>query len=265
MHAFLLRLTPHGSRLAILALLTLVVTGLAACGRKGPVRPQLAALPEAPAELRIEQQGGDFLLSWQIPERNQDGGPANDLLGFHIYRMIYTAADGCPTCRDPDELVAMIDLRHLEQATRLGKRIFWRDAAVIPDTGHAYLVVPLTVGGQEGTGAGLHRSWQEPPPPPANLRADSGERQVKLTWTAPASLPAGQVLLGYNLYRRPATGVFPPVPLNAAPLPEPGLVDFAGETGREAVYRITTVARGGELLIESAPSAEVAVTPGGAR
>jgi predicted small lipoprotein YifL len=256
---------PRTARLAILAALLLTIALLAACGKKGPVRPQLASLPAAPADLRIDQQGDDFLLSWAIPERNQDGAPAEDLSGFHLYRLVYNAAEGCPTCRDPEELLTLIELRRPEPAQRLGKRLYWRDAAVAPGTGHAYLVVPVTIGGREGTGAAAFRAWQQPPAPPLELRAEAGDRQVRLSWSPPPALPEGQLLLGYNLYRRAASGVFPPVPLNAEPLREPRLTDFVGEAGREAVYRVTTLARAGDQLIESAPSAESAAAPPGAR
>ena len=257
-------LIPHTSRIVTLVLLLLTVAGLAACGRKGPVRPRLPSLPAAPTDARIAQQGDDFVISWTLPERNQDGAPAEDLRGFHIYRMVYTAADGCPTCRDPEELVATIELRRPEPAVRLGKRLYWREAAVAPGTGHAYLVVPVTVGGHEGAGAGLHRAWQVPPPAPAALQAEPGDRQVRLSWTAPATLPEGQLLLGYNLYRRPATGAFPPVPLNGEPLREPHLTDLVGEAGKEAVYRVTTLVRSGDQLLESAPSPEAAAALPGA-
>jgi predicted small lipoprotein YifL len=259
---FLPRVTHH-ALLVVISLL--LITMLAACGRKGPVRPRLASLPAAPTEVSIAQQGDDFIVSWRIPERNQDGAPAEDLFAFHIYRMVYAAADGCPTCRDPEELVATITLNHPEPAVRIGKHLYWRDQLVAPGTGHAYLIVPVTLGGYEGNAAGTHRAWQEPPPSPVDLQAESGDQQVRLTWTAPAALPAGQLLLGYNIYRRPATGTFLPMPLNADPLREPRLTDRAGEGGREAVYRVTTLVRSGEQLVESHPSAEAAATPQGVR
>ena len=258
-------LGPWRLRLTILALLFLAVASLTGCGRKGPVQPQLTSLPAAPAELRINQQGNDFIVSWALPERNQDGTPAEDLRGFHVYRLVYPAVDGCPTCRDPEELVASIELRRPEPAARLGKRFYWRDVAVAPGTGHAYLIVPFTVGGHTGAGVGEHRAWSEPPPAPAALQREPGDRQVRLTWTPPPALPQGQLLLGYNLYRRPASGAFPPIALNAEPLREPRLTDFIGEDGREAVYRVTTLVRSGDQLLESAPSPEAAATPQGTR
>lgn len=254
-----LTLTHHALRLVLLMMICIALPAmLAACGKKGPVKPKLASLPMAPADLQIAQQGDDFLVSWTIPERNEDGGPAEDLVGFHVYRMIYNAAEGCPTCRDPEELVAAIRLTRPEPAMRFGKRLYWRDAAVAAGTGHAYLVVPVTIGGHEGFGAAAYRAWQQPPPAPTALEATPGHRQLRLSWAPPAALPEGQLLLGYNLYRRQAQGAYLPVALNAEPLREPRLVDFMGEAGREAFYRVTTLVRSGEQLVESAPSAEAA-------
>ena len=258
-------LAPRAARLALLVSICVLSILLAACGRKGPVRPPLAALPAAPAEARIDQQGDDFLLSWTIPERNEDGGAAQDLVGFRLYRMVYNAADGCPTCRDPEELVAAIMLNRPEPAMRIAKRIYWRDSAVAPGTGHAYLIVPLTIGGHEGRGTGVHRGWQTPPPTPEALRAEAGEGQVRLAWQAPAAMPAGQTLLGYNLYRRRDPGNYPPVALNAEPLKEAELIDRIGEAGRPAAYRVTTVAQSGDQRLESTPAAEVTAVPQGGR
>lgn len=253
------------SRLAFLAIAAMLIAVLSGCGKKGPVRPRLASLPAAPAELQIAQQGEDFILSWTIPARNQDGAPAEDLVGFHVYRMSYNAAEGCPTCRDPEELVAAIRLNRPEPAVRFDKRLYWRDIAPAPGTGHAYLVVPVTVGGHEGASSGAYRAWLQPPPAPTALQAVPGNRQVSLSWAPPATLPAGQLLLGYNLYRRQAAGVYAPMALNAEPLREPRLTDLIGEAGRDAFYRVTALVRSGDQLLESAPSAEAAATPQGAR
>ena len=257
------RLAPWALRLTVLGTLVLTLASLAACGRKGPVRLPLAALPQAPTQLVVDQQGNDFLLSWTIPAHNQDGAAADDLNGFRVYRLVYNAADGCPTCRDPDQLVAELNLMRPEPAVRIDKRFYWRDAAVAPGTGHSYRVVPVTVGRQEGDSAAAFRSYQTPPPAPATLTAEAGDRQVKLTWTAPAIIPSGTQLVGYNIYRRAEAGSYPPIPLNAEPRREPRLVDLAVAGGRALTYRVTTVVRSGDQLLESAPSPEALVTPRG--
>ncbi len=252
---------PRTLRLILLALLFLALAILSACGRKGPVRPPLATLPMAPTQFVIDQQGNDFLLSWTIPAKNQDGAAAEDLSGFRVYRLVYNAVDGCPTCRDPDQLVAELNLLRPEPAARIDKRFYWRDANIAAGTGHAYRVVPVTVGRQEGESAATFRAWQQPPPAPTGLAAVAGDRQVQLSWAPPAAIPSGTQLVGYNLYRRTEGGSYPPVPLNVEPRREARLVDLSVEGGRVLAYRVSTLVRSGELLLESAPSAEVLVTP----
>lgn len=253
---------PRATRKLLLVALGLSLTTLLpACGKKGPVRPRLASLPAAPAELVILQQGESFLLSWPIPELNQDGSAAEDLSRFRIYRMIYAAADGCPTCRDPEELVADIDPLYPAPAIRTGKRLHWRDEAVAPGTGHAYLVVPATAGRHEGGAVAGHRTYVAPPPPPAGLKAEATDRQVRLSWNASTELPAGQELLGYNLYRRGQQDGYPPLPLNARPLIDSRLTDLIAEGGKTVAYRVSSVVRTGEAEVESAPSAEIIINP----
>lgn len=254
-------LTPRTSRLVILGVLLLTVAVLSGCGRKGPVRPPLVSLPVAPTEFGIDQQGNDFLLSWTIPGRNQDGGAAEDLTGFRIYRLVYNAVDGCPTCRDPDQLVAELNLVRPAPAVRIDKRFYWRDTNVAAGTGHSYRVVPVTVSRQEGDAVAAFRAWQTPPPAPASITAEAGVRQAQLSWSPPANIPSGTQLVGYNLYRRPEGGSYPPIPLNAEPRREARLVDLSVEGGRPLAYRVTTLVRSGEQLLESAPSAEALVTP----
>ena len=254
-----------GRTAPLLVLGLLLLTLLAACGRKGPVRPQLASLPAAPGDVQIAQQGIDFLLSWTIPAYNQDASPAEDLTAFRIFRLVYDAAEGCPTCRDPDVPVATITLNQPAPAVRLGKRLYWRDGAVAPGTGHAYLVVPVTIGGHDGAGAGAYRTFVQPPPPPANVQIEAGPGRLQLSWQPPTALPEDQTLLGYNLYRRPAGSPFPPLPLNQEPLRDAQLTDFAAEGAKEAAYRITTVTRSGDQVLESAPSTEVTATPAAVR
>lgn len=249
-------------RLAAAGLLLAACCLLGACGRKGPLKPASTSLPTAPADLQLAQKGEDFLLSWALPEKNQDGSPADDLFAFRVYRLVFDAAQGCPSCQDPDEVVAEILLRRPEPAVRLGKRLYWRDQLVAPGTGHAYLVVPVTIGGYEGGAAGIHRVRVVAPAAPGSPLAAAADGAIRLDWTPPGELPAGARLLGYNIYRRAPETPYTPVPLNRQPLAEPYLVDRVGEGGGVALYRVTAVAENGGLIVESAPSAEVGITPG---
>jgi hypothetical protein len=249
--------TRRVSRFASLVLLLLLA--LTACGKKGPVRPLLVSLPAAPPDLRISQQGESFILGWDIPTQNQDGTDAEELGGFRIYRNEYPVAEGCPTCREPQELAAKIDLDY-PIAQRVGKRFYWRDLNVVAGSGYNYRITPVTRAGREGEAATAHRDWMPPPQAPEQFQVLAEKDLISLSWQPPAQLPAGAVLAGYNLYRHRLDRPFIIVPLNPQPLENRQITDRTPAAGQTYEYRVSTVIRLGETLLESAPSEGVKVT-----
>jgi predicted small lipoprotein YifL len=250
----------RASRLALPIIISLTLLIIAGCGKKGPVRPKLTTLPEAPGQVTLIQQGKLFVLAWTIPEKHADGTKVEDLTGFRIKRLTYDAAQGCPTCRDPQTEVAEIELRYPEPAQRIGKRIYWRDLDIRPGTGYRYAIVPLTIGGHETPAATVHLTAVLPPPAPTNLRAEAGDARVSLQWQAP-ELPEGMELVGYNLYRRYARRAFPIVPVNKEPLAKTQLLDRGLDNGKAYEYRVNAVVRDGEQVLESMASPDVLITP----
>ena len=250
-------LVSRSSFLVIICMLLIMTSG---CGKKGPVRPKLDTIPEAPQELTLQQQGRLFVLGWSIPSRNQDGSIVEDLVGFRIKRLDYDGATGCPTCRDPLVEVAELDLNSPSPAQRVGNRIYWRDLDIRPGSGYRYAVIPLTVGGGEGPAATIHLAVQQPPAPPANLQVEAGDRQVKLQWDAP-QLAEGSELIGYNLYRRQFKRSFSIVPVNAEPLKATTLVDRGLDNGRAYEYRVSALVRIGENVLESMATPGALITP----
>ena len=86
---------PRATRRALLMTISLIlIVMLTACGKKGPVRPKLDTLPEAPGKVTLQQQGMLFVLGWKMPAKNQDSSKVEDLIGFRIKRLTYDAADG---------------------------------------------------------------------------------------------------------------------------------------------------------------------------
>ena len=252
---------PHNTRHALLITISvLLFVMLTACGKKGPVRPKLDTLPEAPSEVALHQQGNTFVLAWKIPAKNLDGSTVEDLTGFRIKRLSYDVADGCPTCRDPQTEVADFDVRYPAPGQRIGNRIYWRDLDILIDVGYRYAIVPLTVGGQEGPTAMIHLAAQEPQPSPTALQVEAGDAQVALQWTAPA-LSSDVELVGYNLYRRYEEQPFPMVPINPKPLQETELLDRGLDNGRTYEYRVRALIRAGDQQLESMASPGALITP----
>lgn len=247
-------------RLTALLFTGILLVTMTGCGKKGPVRPKLDTIPEAPQELTLQQQGKLFVLGWSIPARNQDGSQAEGLVGFRIKRLSYDGAGDCPTCREPQIEVAELDIETPAPGQRIGNRIYWRDLDIRPGSGYRYAIVPLTVGGGEGPAATVHLSVQQPPAAPTGLQVEDGDRQVKVKWTAPA-LEEGVELVGYNLYRRQAKRAFPIVPVNQEPLKSTSLLDKGLDNGRAYEYRVSAVIRVGEQLLESMATPGALITP----
>ncbi|MEJ2491023.1 MAG: hypothetical protein P8Y91_00025 [Desulfuromonadales bacterium] len=251
----------RGPRPAALIVLGFLLAGLLlGCGKKGPVRPKLATVPEAPREVTLQQQGRLLILGWSLPLRNLDGTNVEDLVGFRIRRLAYDAQEGCPTCRDPQEVVAEIDLRYPDPAQRIGSRFYWRDSDIRQDTGYRYAVTARTIGDLEGPPALVHRSVIPPPPSPVGLQVVPGDAQIALEWGVPELAP-GQQLLGYNLYRRDARRPFPIIPVNAEPLEATHLVDRGLDNSRAYEYRVSSLVRVGDQVVESMATPGVLATP----
>ena len=243
----------------LICMLLLIVTG-AGCGKKGPVRPKLDAPPSAPEQLSLQQQGSTFVLGWTIPSASRIDGAEEDVTGFRVRRLSYDAADGCPTCRDPREVVADLDIRARADGQRIGRRMYWRDLDVRPGHGYRYAITPVILGRQEGPPATIHLAVQLPPPPPPDLRVEAGDARVLVQWTA-SQLPEGMQLVGYNLYRRQSLRPFPIVPVNPRPLTGTRLLDRGLDNGRAYEYRVSALVKSGDQLLESAASPAARATP----
>ncbi len=245
-------------RIAILLLISLILT---ACGKKGPVRPLLQALPAAPQHLTVMQQGQRFAVSWTIPAANQDGTPLVDLQGFQVFKMKYDATRDCPECRDTSVLLASVDLDYLNEVRRSGERLTLWDADLVPGNAYQYRIVPVNRAGHTGLPAVTKRPCLVPPPAPSGLTASGHDRMVKLTWSALVGLPKGLELKGYNLYRRAPLEPFPDLPINHEPLAAPGYEDFGVANDIAYGYAVRSVTEIGGVRVESSLSAPVNVSP----
>jgi predicted small lipoprotein YifL len=249
---------PRPAFLIIISLLLIMMT--VGCGKKGPVKPKLAALPKAPTRVTLQQQGNLFVLGWTIPTANQDGSDAEDLTGFRIKRLTYDAAEDCPTCREPQTEVAELDITYPAPGQRIGKRLYWRDLDIRRNSGYRYAIASLTLGGEEGPSATIHLAAQQSPPTPTDLQVKAGDAQVRVQWTAPV-FPADMNLVGYNLYRRQAKRPFPIIPVNTKPLKETHLLDRGLDNGRAYEYRVSALFRIGDQLLESMTGPGALITP----
>lgn len=59
-----------------------------ACGKKGDPQPPLPRGPNAVADLAIEQEGTEAVLTFSFPDRLLTGGPLIDLEAIEVYRVV---------------------------------------------------------------------------------------------------------------------------------------------------------------------------------
>ncbi len=246
-------------RLLILLLLSLPL--LCACGKKSPVRPLEKPVPQAPRELSLEQKGDDFILAWKRPAANRDGSALDESMVFLVSRMDYDPAEACPECRDLSRLIARIDSEYPRQVRVEGDRYFLRDTGLEPDRGYRYRIEAVGKEGVPGDSARVEARFHIPPSPPLMLTAKSLDRQVRLSWEAPAQLPEGARIAGYNLYRRLKQSAFALRPLNGAVLESTTYDDFAVENETIYHYELRALYHLGDELVESPPSESAAARP----
>lgn len=242
----------------LLAALCGVLALLPACGKKGPVRPLLKAVPAAVGEVQLRQLGEEFLLGWTPPQRNQDGTPLRALQGYRIERQSFDPADDCPTCNAGSELWRVIDLDFPTGVQRDGERLLVRDGEVENGLGYRYRIVPFDSAGYPGEESQIAQVCQSPPPPPEGVGALPFDRMVRLSWQAPATT---ETIVGYNLYRSEGDAPFGTTPLNLALITALRFDDIGPRNSTTYRYFLRSVARRGEALIESTASASVAAIP----
>jgi hypothetical protein len=245
----------HAVPLQILLLILLVV--LPACGKKGAVRPLLKAEPAAPGRPETRQIGGAILLFVDLPEHNLDGTPLTDLNEVRIYRR--ETADGvCAECDEPTALWRTIDPF---TAQRQGQRLIIRDDDVRPGYGYRYRLVPVTSLGVTGAPAALARQLHPFPPAPQELTATGLDRMVRLHWTESSDLAPGWTSLGCQLFRSTGDAPFGLAPLTSQPVQGGSYDDIGPLNGTLYRYQLRCLAKQGETIVDSPPSAVIAVTP----
>lgn len=249
---------PHGYLLPVLLLLLGLVAG---CGHKGPVLPQRQPLPAAPENLVLRQQGTQMLVSWTMPERNQDGTELTDLAGFKVMRMDFDPAEDCPDCRDTSVLLRQVELEYLRAAQQVDGRFFLADADLEEGRGYQYRIIPYNRWGQDGAPVTGRMVLGAIPPAPENLQAQPGDGAMDLKWQAPRALPGEMDLIGYNVYRRRPGRPFAVAPLNLQPVTETHYQDRAFQSGKTYLYAVRAVVRYQQQEVESRLSEAVVATP----
>ena len=244
-----------------LLILLLLLPALVACGKKGPVRPLLQALPAAPGDFSVRQLGTRFLLAFELPTKNQDGSPLTDLQGFQVYKMKYDPVQDCPECRDTSVLLQSIDLDYLRGVTRSGNRLELWDGGLEPGFGYQYRVAAVTRKGAAGLPSVIRRSYFAPPAAPTGVQIAPHDQMVRLQWQPLTGFPKAGELAGYNVYRRLPGTPFPALPVNHAPVKTAFYEDYGVKNGQGYDYALRSVVTISGTVVEGPLSTIVSATP----
>ena len=240
----------------------LVITG---CGKIGEPLPPIPRAPLVVEELRVEQQGTKLTLSFPFPRTTRSAR----LQRVDIYRLTESARD--PRGITQESFSARAGIINSIPADRISASnatITFTDALDLKtpsrDVRYRYAVRLVNT---SGTAADFSNYAVIEPLfdlalPPAGLRTKQLEKEIEITWTAPAANENGASpanVAAYNLYRNGAR-------LNPEPLTQPRFIDRNfqfGATYEYVVHALSYRPSNASLAgaIESNPSESLTYSP----
>ena len=206
------------------ALLALAVLLAAGCGKKGDPQPPFPRSAKAVADLAVEQEALEAVLTFSYPDRLLNGEPLTDLAAIEVYRVVNPApALTAPRTTPPPSSGARTDeapvagARRAAVNARVAEQNFYRDAERIavlrvseiarrtrgativfedplgpllarqpPPTALAYAVVSVRRGGERSPLSNLVAiSPEVPPAAPVLLAVTPEEGRICLEWLPP--------------------------------------------------------------------------------
>ncbi|MBP6821076.1 MAG: hypothetical protein KA368_06010 [Acidobacteria bacterium] len=239
---------------------------LSGCGKIGDPIPPTPRAPLIVQELQVAQQGTELILSFPLKVARSSKPQRID-----VYRLVESASD--PQGVTVESFSARASLiTSIDQIPEKNSTINYRDALDLKSTTrnqrYRYAVRLVNQVGQAAdfSNYAVIAPLFDLALPPVDLKIAQQEKQIDLSWSAPAANESGTTpanVAAYNLYRRTGDSV---VKLNAQPLTETRFTDrnFAFGTGYQYTVRALSLLPGSPSLttaIESNESASFAHTP----
>ncbi len=239
-------------------LLSVALLLFQACGKKGPPLPPLSLAPDQAGELRAEGKEGGIVISWRMPDKNEDDSVLTDLAGFKLHRRV--SGVGCKTCPADFPVYVDIDVESPGGARIEGRKVFFRDLEIEPGKTYHYKVSSYNRQGYFGKSTKTVTAlWQEPPSAPTGLHGTVSDRAATLKWE-PFPEKEESNFAGYNLYRGTVSGKYSLKP--AAPkLEEESFTDSGLKNNTPYYYVVRSIIKAGETLIEGPSSREIMLIP----
>jgi fibronectin type 3 domain-containing protein/predicted small lipoprotein YifL len=230
---------------------------LAGCGKKGALVSPEALAPAPIVDLRVEQKGGQFLVSWSRPGAAEGGGALKDLAGFRVFkREVLPPGEDCEECPTAYRLVTSVDLEYPQGVMVAGNRYLFRDGDLADGKTYRYKVLSVQKNGTMSRTSNRAGRKKVIPPLPVVLKAVSSLEGVVLEWGGAPS-PANGRIEGYTIYRKQSSDNGYLAPLNGTPVRETTFEDKRLEWGKRYDYAVRTVSVIDGETVESVPSNEV--------
>ncbi|CBE67205.1 MAG: hypothetical protein F9K13_00445 [Candidatus Methylomirabilis oxygeniifera] len=243
----------------IIVTMSLGLLALAGCGRSGPPVVPILAEPAPPPDLTALVRSRAVILAWTRPTTNIDGTALKYLAAFRISR-----AQTAPQSSAPS-VIATVKVEKPENAVVSGNRYAFTDKNVVVGAKYTYTIEAVSRRGIIGppTTEAIALVTVEIEAP-SNLRAEAGERAVRLFWDAPTrradASPLG-VVPRYNIYRGANPGRYDPSPINREPVRNTRFQDTNLVNDQTYYYRVAAVESQEPPWQEGLPSGEVSVAP----
>jgi len=230
---------------------------LAGCGKKGPLMPPEALVPASVTDLRVEQLGGEFVVSWSAPASEQGGRRLKDLASFQLFkREVLPPGEDCEECPTAYRLVKMVDLDYLQGIEAVGNRYRYRDLDLVEGKTYRYKVLSLKKDGTVSRTSNQAGRKKVASPLPPVLKGKSTLSAIMLEWNG-AAAPVNGRIEGYVVYRKVSGERTYPSSLTQVPLTATNFEDTQPEWGKKYDYAVRTVAVVGGETVESELSNEI--------
>jgi len=227
---------------------------LAACGRKGGLVPPDSLVPGAVANLRAEQKGEQFYVTWSAPSRDAGGKPLKDLAGFRLLRReVLPPDEDCESCPTAYRLVQEVDLEYPKGVQVYNDLYIFTDTGLKDGTTYQYKLVAYNKEGAESAPSRA-RSKKVVSPAAPRLTAASTPTGVTLEWQPAAG--AGTDRAGFNVYRRRGSDIATLTLLTPQPVKGTRYEDLRLDFAVTYTYMVREVVSAEGQLVEGAASNE---------
>jgi hypothetical protein len=247
--------------LLICYLLCVLLAG--GCGKKDDPTAPVAVAPGKVQDLTVRPRGNAIILSFIIPEKNNDGSLLLDLAGFAVLRSEQPFARECKDCPKRFSVINDIDYKTYILNNPQARAIEYSDSALTFQNVYTYRVVGYNTDKRPGTPVtGPDIFWDVPSAPPRAVRPELQGKSVVLSWEAPAALQDGAAFEGpvaYNLYRRTPETPYSLAPINSEPIAALSCRDRGIMKDSDYFYTLRAIRQVRETAVESEASAEVAL------